>query len=91
MFSIWNRLRRVSALTPEQSIGGLIALLRIRSAEIGSIYYSIRNYQINTKEGSWIPVFIAEYRSADSSTIYQEFCDEREKKYHDKAQALYKK
>lgn len=89
---IWQRWQRVNSnLTPEQSLGGLIALLRIRSAEIGTMYHTIRTFQKEAKDDSWIPLFIADFRSTSSFDVYQESCDKKEKKYRDKAFALFAK
>lgn len=91
LISSWRRRQRVNSLTPEQSIGSLTALLRIRSSEIGAMYYSLRNYQKEAKDTSWIPLFLAEYRSGCSYNIYEDPCDKKEKKYRDRAHAIYKK
>jgi hypothetical protein len=91
LFSRWCRLTKVVPLTSEESLGVLIALLRIRSAEIGAMYNSIRTYQEEAKDNSWIPLFIAEYRNFSNYNIYQESCDRREQKYRNKAYALYTK
>lgn len=92
LFSSWNRWRHINAnITPDQSRGGLIALLRIRSAEIGAMYESIRSYQKKTEDGSWIPLFIAEYRSLSHCSVYDEQCDKKDEQYREKANALYNK
>lgn len=82
--------RRISQ---QQSLEGLTALLRIRSAELGAMFHSIRGYQKNLKNGSWIPLFIAEYRSNSSYNFYDDEDQDKkkEKKYLNKALALYGK
>ena len=91
LFLNWNRWRRVNAINPNQTIEGLIALLRIRSAEIGAMYHSIREYQKDTSSESWIPRFMAEYRSESSSNVYEPACEKKEKKHLQWAHAIYNK
>ena len=67
LISSWNIWRRKNTkITPEQSLEGLTALLRIRSVEIGAIYHQVRSYQKKVKEKAWIPLFMAEYRRLQS-------------------------
>lgn len=91
LFFRWYRLSRITTLTHEQSIGGLLALLRIRSAQVGAMYHSIRECQRNAGNAPWIPLFIAEYRSTSNYNAFEETCIKKEKKDLEKAEAIYKK
>lgn len=92
LIRIWNNWRRTnSKITPEQSLAGLTALLRIRSAEIGAIYHQVRSYQKKAKKTAWIPLFMADYREMQNLNLYDTACDKKDKKYLKKARALYTK
>lgn len=90
---IWNRWRRTNTkITPEHILGGLTALLRIRSAEIGAIYHQVRSYQNKAKENAWIPLFMAEYRQLQNYSVYDDApYDKKDRKYLKRAHALYTK
>lgn len=84
----WNRSRRSRTISSDQGLQGLIALLKIRSAETGAIYHVTRRYQRQAEDKSWIPLFIAEYRAESNDSIYQEPCKKRDRKYREQALAL---
>lgn len=88
--SSWNIWRRSSRkITSENNLEGLTALLRIRSAEVGAIYYNVRSYQKKVKENAWVPLFMAQYRTIQNSSLYDDFCKKINVKYLAKAKALY--
>lgn len=86
---LWRHAR--SIINPEQSLGALTALMRIRSTEVGAIYHSVRKYQKKAQDSDWIPLFMGEYRYLANQELYDEPNSEKEQKYLIKAQALYKK
>lgn len=89
LIRVWNNWRRTnSKITPEQSLAGLTALLRIRSAEIGAIYHQVRSYQKKAKKNAWIPLFMADYREQQFYNLYEISCDN---KYLKKTLPLYTK
>ena len=85
----WKRWQRIAPITQEQRISGFLALLRIRCAEIGAIYHSIRLYQKEASDCSWIPLFMTEYRYLSNQGLYDDPCDKKKQKYLTKAHALY--
>lgn len=92
LFTKWEQWTKTTSITSEQKLGGLLALLRIRSSEIGCIYHSMRSYQKQASDdNSWIPLFIGEYRYLSSQGLYEESSKTKEQKYLAKAHALYKK
>lgn len=94
-FSYWNRKRRTTHLAQGEALGGLIALLRIRSSEVGAMYSLIRDFQKKIDgENSWAPIFMGEYRNLMSYDIYEDCREKREKKeqkYRTRAHNLFNK
>lgn len=87
-----NQWLSAPRLTPEQRLGSLRALLRIRAAQIGAIYTTVYGYQIKikVKGDSWIPLFMADCRSLSNYCPYDDTPDKNDKKYLQKAKILYK-
>jgi hypothetical protein len=72
--NIWWKNRAVNCqLSPQQRQDGLIALLNIRYAELGSIYHCVNNYKIKCNGDSWIPTFLTDY-----SSVNDDYSDEIE-------------
>lgn len=91
IFVKWRRWEKTTSITPEQKLGGLLSLIRIRSAELGSIYYSLRGYQKQATNGhSWIPLFMGEYKYLNRD-LYDESSETKKQKYLTKAHSLFKK
>ncbi len=75
----WKRWTRTNPLvSPEQSLRRIAALVKIRSVEIGALYHSVRSYQKQAQNCSWIPLFMGEYRYQTNQGLYDDTCEKKQ-------------
>lgn len=75
--------------TPETTTV-LLTLLQLRSAEIGSVYRTIRNYQETASDGEWVVLFIKDYISCPREW-WDEYSDKKKLRLEKKAYEIFEK